>query len=107
QDVAQACIVARGQCLGIETIYGTDALLADVARHRDDRQPSHGGVMVKRPKVGQEMRVDMPVIGPQTVVAAAGARLTGIHLAAEQVMVLEAAEVVETANRLEIAIWAS
>ncbi|WP_161555870.1 UDP-2,3-diacylglucosamine diphosphatase LpxI domain-containing protein [Mangrovicoccus ximenensis] len=63
--------MARGLCLGIESIYGTDALLSDVARHRPERRPDTGGTFVKVAKPGQEMRADMPVIGPATV---AGAR---------------------------------
>ncbi len=106
EDVAQACAVARGLCLGIESIYGTDALLSDVARHRPERRPETGGTFVKVAKPGQEMRADMPVIGPATVAGVAAAGLDGICLEAGRVMVLEAGEAVRLAEEKGICIWA-
>ena len=44
-DVGQGCVVASGLCLGIETLYGTDAMLADVARRRPVREPQAGGAV--------------------------------------------------------------
>ncbi|GGE27053.1 phosphatidate cytidylyltransferase [Primorskyibacter flagellatus] len=87
-DVGQGCVVASGLCLGVETLQGTDALLGFVAatpRHLRGR----GGVLVKRPKLGQDLRVDMPAIGPATVQAAARAGLDGIAIAAGGVMLLD------------------
>jgi len=107
EDVAQACAVARGLCLGIETIYGTDALLGDIARHRPERHPRRGGVLLKLPKPGQDLRMDMPVIGPGTVRAAAAAGLTGICIASGRVMVLEAGETVAAADREGLCLWAT
>jgi len=51
-------VAAKGQIIGIETLQGTDAMLAYVA----DTAPASGGVLVKRPKPGQDLRVDMPAI---------------------------------------------
>ncbi|WP_255471540.1 LpxI family protein [Poseidonocella sp. HB161398] len=107
EDVAQACVVARGLCLGIEAIYGTDALLSDVARHRPERRPETGGTFVKVSKPGQEMRADMPVIGPATVAGAAAAGLDGICLEAGRVMILDAPNAVRMAEEKGICIWAT
>lgn len=89
-DVAQSVVVEHGQVLGIETLQGTDAMLGFVAK-----TPAHlrkgGGVFVKTAKLGQELRIDMPVIGPQTVQAVADAGLAGIVIEAGRVMVLEQA----------------
>lgn len=107
QDVAQACVVARGLCLGIESIYGTDALLAYVARHRPDRRPETGGVFAKIAKPGQDLRVDMPVIGVSTIEAAGAAGLDGLWLESGRVMILDAAAVRSRADDLGICLWAS
>lgn len=107
QDVAQACVVARGLCLGIESIYGTDALLAYVAAHRPDRRPETGGVFAKIAKPEQDLRVDMPVIGPDTIERAAAAGLDGVWLDAGRVMILNAAEVRALAESKGICVWAS
>ena len=87
-DVGQAAVVAGGLVLGIETLQGTDALLRFVAE-----TPAHlrraKGVLVKQPKAGQDLRIDMPTIGPATVAGAAKAGLAGLFVPAGQVIVLD------------------
>ena len=104
-DVGQATVVAQGQCIGIETLQGTDALLDFVARTPEQKRPK-GGVLVKRPKPGQDMRVDMPTIGPRTVEAVAQAGLSGIALASSTVLILDRAAVSDAVKTHGIALWA-
>lgn len=96
-DVGQGAVVEHGLCLGIETLQGTDALLGFVGS-----TPKHlrkgGGVFVKAPKRGQDLRVDMPTIGPDTVKAAASSGLSAILLAARSVIVLERKETLSLAE---------
>ena len=56
-----------------------------IARVAERRREASGdpvirsrGVLVKRPKPGQDLRVDLPAIGPDTVQQVADARLSGI-----------------------------
>src|SRR5690606_19501026 len=84
-DVGQGAVVAQGLCLGIETLPGTEALLDFVARTR----PGSGGVLAKRPKAGQDLRLDMPAIGPETVDQALAAGLAGIAVAPGRVLILD------------------
>jgi len=90
-DVGQGVVVASGSCLGVETLQGTDAMLGFVTA-----TPKHlrgtGGVFVKAAKTAQDLRVDMPVIGPDTVAAVSAAGLGGIVIAAGSVMILERAK---------------
>jgi hypothetical protein len=88
-DVGQGCVVAGGLCLGVETLQGTDALLRFVADTPAQLRPKPGGVLVKRPKPGQDLRVDMPAIGPETVRGAQAAGLSGIAIAAGQVLLID------------------
>jgi len=104
-DVGQACIVAGRLVLGVEALYGTDALLADVAARRMAREPQRGGVLVKRMKPGQDPRADLPAIGPQTVAGALAAGLTGICLQAGHVVILRRAETVAAAREGGLALW--
>lgn len=53
-----------------------------------------GGALFKGPKPGQDLRADLPTIGPETVRGAARAGLRGIVIDAGGVMVLDRAEVV-------------
>lgn len=74
-DVGQAVVVQQGLVLGVEAIEGTDALLA---RSAELRREGPGGVLVKLLKPGQDRRMDLPTIGPQTIRGAAAAGLRGI-----------------------------
>ncbi len=87
-DVGQGAVVAGGLCLGIETLQGTDEMLRFVASTPDHLRRGKG-VLVKAPKRGQDLRVDMPAVGPDTVRYAAVAGLAGIVVSAGQVIVLD------------------
>ena len=102
-DVGQGAVAARGQVLGIETLQGTDAMLGFVAR----TAPGSGGVMVKRPKPGQDLRFDMPAIGPDTVRAAASAGLSGIEIAAGSVLLLDPVSVLAACADTGLSLWAA
>jgi DUF1009 family protein len=104
-DVGQGVVVENGLCLGIETLQGTDALLGFVAQ-----TPKHlrktGGVFVKAPKVGQDLRVDMPTIGPDTIDAVAAAGLSCIAVAAGAVILLSPDETLQRAKAASITLIA-
>ena len=102
-DVGQAAVAGRGQILGIETLQGTDAMLDFVAR----TAPGSGGVLVKRPKPGQDLRFDMPAIGPDTIRAVAAAGLNGIEIASGGVLLLDRDAVLAACAETGVALWAS
>jgi DUF1009 family protein len=88
-DLGQSVVVAGGLCLGIETIQGTDALL-DFVSHTDlSLKQGAQGVFVKRPKSGQDGRMDIPTIGPETIKAVARAGLGGIVIPSDGLIVLD------------------
>jgi UDP-2,3-diacylglucosamine hydrolase len=100
-DVGQAAVVVKGHVLAVEAAEGTDAMLARCAELRAAGRAGRGGragVLVKAPKLGQEERVDMPTIGPETVNKAAAAGLAGIAVAG-QVLMAERAATIAAANR--------
>jgi len=92
-DVGQGVVVANGLCLGVETLQGTDAMLGFVAATPENLRQT-GGVFVKCAKTGQDLRVDMPAIGPDTVASVAAANLDGMVIAAGRVMILERAKTI-------------
>jgi UDP-2,3-diacylglucosamine hydrolase len=101
-DVGQAAVVVKGHVLAVEAAEGTDAMLARCAELRSSgrtRRHARAGVLVKAPKPGQEERVDLPTIGPETVRKAAAAGLAGIAVAAGQVLMAERAATIEAANQ--------
>ena len=86
-DVGQGCVVAGGQVLAVEALPGTDWMLRSVA---DIEGRPDGGVLFKAAKAGQDRRIDMATIGPDTVTRAAEAGLAGLAVAADDVLVLDA-----------------
>jgi hypothetical protein len=89
-DVGQAAVVVKGRVLAVEAAEGTDAMLARCAELRKGaRRRGLAGVLVKAPKPGQEERVDLPTIGPDTVEMAAQAGLAGIAVAAGRVLIAD------------------
>ena len=101
-DVGQGCVVHRRQVLAVEGAVGTDWMLASLEHRPDD---GTGGTFYKAPKAGQDRRIDLPVIGPETVHAAADAGLYGIAVEAEGVMVLDRATTVALAEKLGVYLW--
>ena len=100
-DIGQAAVVIDGHVVGVEDIEGTDGLLARVARLRAEgriRASTARGVLVKAPKSGQDLRFDLPTIGPRTVEGAAAAELAGIAIVAGNTIVVEPQAVIEAAD---------
>jgi DUF1009 family protein len=104
-DAGQAVVVADGKVLAIEGAEGTDAMLERVGKLRASGASVNGsGVLAKGPKPGQELRVDMPAIGPKTVELGAAARLAGLALESGAVLLLDRGEAIWAANAKQFAI---
>jgi DUF1009 family protein len=101
-DIGQAAVVIDGHVVAVEDIEGTDGLLARVTRLRTDgriRGKAGRGVLVKTPKRGQDLRFDLPAVGPNTIEGAAKAGLAGIAIAAGNTVVAESQAMIEAADR--------
>lgn len=101
-DIGQAAVAIARRVVALEGIEGTDGLLQRVAGFRAHGRlvGSSGGVLVKCAKPGQELRADLPTIGPQTVEAAYRAGLSGIGVEAERALILDQRQVLERADAL-------
>jgi len=89
-DIGQAVVIANGRVEAIEGAEGTDRMLKRVAEARRAAGASEqGGVLVKRPKPGQDLRVDLPAIGPNTIENIAAAGLAGVAVMAGHVLAAE------------------
>jgi len=101
-DVGQATVVAKGYVIAVEAAEGTDAMLTRCAELRDigrTGRSGRAGVLVKAPKPGQEERIDLPTIGPNTVLKSAAAGLAGIAVAAGHVLIADRDNTIATADR--------
>jgi UDP-2,3-diacylglucosamine hydrolase len=95
-DIGQAVVVCNGRIEAIEAVEGTDRMIARVVAQRQGTgvMGAPRGVLVKRPKPNQEMRIDLPTIGPNTVAQARAAGLAGIAVLAGQTLAAERAHLV-------------
>ncbi|MEM1374879.1 MAG: UDP-2,3-diacylglucosamine diphosphatase LpxI [Pseudomonadota bacterium] len=105
-DVGQACIVAGGQALAIEALPGTDHMLQTLAQGRAGGAAlPAGGLLFKAPKPGQDLRADMPTMGPDTITLAAKAGLRGVTLAAGGVLLIERERCAGLARENGLFLW--
>lgn len=102
-DVGQAIVVAAQRALAVEGPEGTDRMLARARAL--GRKPfglgaaQPGTVLVKLAKTGQDLRVDLPAIGPRTVKAAAAAGCAGIAIQAGYTLIIDRDATVAEADR--------
>jgi UDP-2,3-diacylglucosamine hydrolase len=102
-DAGQAVVVAAGKVLAIEGAEGTDTMLQRVGGLAG-RGGTRRGVLAKGPKPGQELRIDMPAIGPRTIENAVAAHLAGVVVEAGAVLILDRAETLRLANTSNTAV---
>jgi DUF1009 family protein len=100
-DIGQAVVVIDGHVVAVEDIEGTDRLLVRVARLRSEgrvRAKTGRGVLVKAPKSSQDLRFDLPTVGPTTVDGAAKAGLAGIAIIAGNTIAADSQAMIEAAD---------
>jgi UDP-2,3-diacylglucosamine hydrolase len=100
-DVGQGLVVVDRRVIAVEAAEGTDAMLARVAELRASgrlKLPARRGVFVKAEKPGQDLRVDAPALGPETIRNAIAADLAGIAVRAGTVMTIEREQAVALAD---------
>jgi hypothetical protein len=100
-DVGQGAVAVGGRVVALAGAEGPDALLERVVALKAEGRVSsrRRGVLVKLCKPGQDLRADLPSIGPSTVALAERAGLAGVAVEAGRALVLERADVIEVANR--------
>ncbi len=98
-DIGQTVVVKRGTVLAVEAFEGTNA-----AMKRGGELGRKDSTMVKVSKPNQDLRFDVPVIGPLTIEAAAEARISTIGVEAGCTLLLEREQLIESATSRRISI---
>ena len=98
-DVGQAVVVQEGMVLAVEAIEGTDMMLSRAATVK---KQGKAPVMVKILKPGQDMRVDLPAIGLQTVEQLKKYGMRGIAVEAGGILLIEREAVIKMADEAGI-----
>lgn len=108
-DIGQGAVAVGGRVVALEAAEGTDAMLERVVALRDSgrvRWKGRAGALAKRSKPQQDIRVDMPAIGPNTVERVARAGLAGIAIEPGRVLIAERAETLRRATESGTFIYA-
>jgi DUF1009 family protein len=107
-DIGQGAIVCRGLVLAVEAQEGTDAMLERCRTLPEEIRgtpANRQGVLVKRPKPGQELRIDLPTTGVSTVERVAAAGLAGLAIEAGGALLLNRREMIDRAEELGVFIY--
>jgi DUF1009 family protein len=102
-DLGQTVVVAERACVAVEAMEGTDETIERAARLAGGRPL----VVVKVSKPKQDMRFDVPVVGPKTIEVMQRSGATALGIDAGRTLVFERQRVVEMADRAGIAIEAA
>jgi DUF1009 family protein len=99
-DIGQTVIVKNGTVLAVEGFDGTNETV-----RRGGALAGRGAVMIKVAKPDQDMRFDVPVIGPETILIAAESKIRVIALKAGRTLLLEKENVIEAAQNAKISVF--
>ena len=100
-----ASVVVDKQVIAVEAAEGTARMLGRVVEMRHNIKKA-SGVFAKMTKPGQDLRIDIPAIGVDTVRAVADAHLRGIVVNTKTCFVVDKPAVIRAANEAKIFIVA-
>ncbi|MBM4268650.1 MAG: LpxI family protein [Deltaproteobacteria bacterium] len=100
-EVGQTVVVRAGLVLAVEAVEGTDAAI-----RRGGELGRGGAVVVKASKPGQDLRFDVPAVGPETIrlMADVGARVLAVE--AGRTLLLEREALIAAADAAGIVVLA-
>jgi DUF1009 family protein len=96
-DIGQAVVVKDGVVLGVEAVEGTAKLIERCAQLRGSK--NKGGILIKAAKKGQNIKVDMPTIGDQTLQQLADFKFEGVAVLSGQALLLNVDQATKIANK--------
>jgi DUF1009 family protein len=102
KDIGQTVVVSDGACIAVEAMEGTDETIARAAR----LAPGKPLVVVKVSKPLQDMRFDVPVVGPSTIEHMKTAGATALGIDAERTLLFDRTKLLEMAEAAGIVIEA-
>jgi UDP-2,3-diacylglucosamine hydrolase len=99
-DIGQCMVLHRGTILAVEGYDGTNATI------RRGGALVEGATLLKVSKPKQDMRFDVPVIGPDTLRVAAESRISAIVVEAGKTLLLGLDEIQELAQKEKMTLFA-
>jgi len=101
-DIGQSIAVKEQEVIAVEAIEGTDRMI-----ERAGELCRHGGwTLIKVAKPDQDMRFDVPTVGPQTVCNLKEHGGKALVFEANRTLVIDRSELIEAADRLGVVVVA-
>jgi UDP-2,3-diacylglucosamine hydrolase len=92
-DIGQTVVIKDKTIVAVEAMEGTDAVI-----ERSLAIAGEGCVMVKVSRPGQDMRWDVPVVGPDTIKKLADGKFSALAIESGKMFVVDMKEVVRSAD---------
>lgn len=100
-DIGQTVVVKKGTVLAVEAFEGTNEAIK-----RGGALGKGEATMVKVSKPNQDMRFDVPVVGPDTITTAADAGVDVIAVEAGMTLILDQGEVFRRCEEMKVSLLA-
>ena len=101
-DIGQSIVVKDKAVLAVESIEGTDETIRRGAKYGKE-----GIVVVKVSKPKQDMRFDVPIIGPETIRLLKELKAACISIEAGKTLIIDKEETIKLADESGIGVVAS
>lgn len=98
-DIGQCVVVKDRVVVAVEAVEGTDEAI-----RRGGLLARDGGVVVKRCKPQQDLRFDLPAVGPATIETMKPVKASALALEADRSVILDREEMLRRADRAGIAV---
>lgn len=99
-NIGQSVVVRKGTVMAVEGFDGTDATLK-----RGGKLAGREAVGIKVTSPAQDMRFDVPVIGPQTILAAAEGQVGTLVVESKKTLILEIERLKKLAIQHQVTVW--
>lgn len=94
EDIGQSIVVANGEVIRKEDSMGTDNLIIEAGK--DSANP---GILVKVLKPQQDLRIDLPTVGPDTIEILHQCGFKGLAIEAEKCIIIDKDQMVKLADQ--------
>jgi len=98
-DIGQCVVVKDRVVVAVEAVEGTDGAIK-----RGGELAKEGAVVIKRSKPQQDLRFDLPAVGPRTIEVMASVKATVLAVEPGRTVILDRGQLVSEAERAGIAV---
>lgn len=99
-DIGQSVVICERACVAVEAMEGTNDVITRAGTLSNGRPVT----VVKMAKPNQDMRFDVPVVGPTTFVKMSEVNATALAVEAGKTLFLDMEQALNTANQSKIAV---